>query len=336
METISPHDQTPFPSEAFLHPLVKGVFDSVSRVVIGQRVVVERILIALLTGGNLLVQGVPGLAKTLLVNAIAKAIHLKFGRVQFTIDMLPADIVGSEVLDPKTGQFHIKQGPIFTNLLLADEINRASPKVQSALLEAMQERRVTIGRETFPLPAPFVVIATQNPVEQAGTFELPEAQLDRFMMCHRLDYPSRDEELKILEQSLSLGIRKQAEGAIPKTAFDLISETPAAAIEDLVDAMHLVQKVYVSPVFIDHCVELVRRTRLSPHVELGCSPRAGIALVTAARGRAFLSGRDHALPEDVFALAEDTLMHRMRLNYEALANGLTSRDVLREILDSLG
>ena len=337
-ESVSSPDQTtPSTGQAeFLHPLVKGVFDSVSQVVIGQQVVVERILIALLTGGNLLVQGVPGLAKTLLVNTIAKAIHLKFGRVQFTIDMLPGDIVGSEVLDPKSGNFHVKQGPIFTNLLLADEINRASPKVQSALLEAMQERRVTIGRETFPLPAPFVVIATQNPVEQAGTFELPEAQLDRFMMCHRLDYPSREEELQILEQSLNLGIRKHQDGAVPQTAFDLISETPTATIDDLVDAMQLVQKIYVSPVFTDHCVELVRRTRLSPHVELGCSPRAGIALVTAARGRAFLMGRDHTLPEDLFALAEDTLMHRIRLNYEALANGLTGRDVLREILDSLG
>jgi MoxR-like ATPase len=318
--------------ERALAPLIR---QAVAKVVVGQETVVERMLIALLTGGHLLLQGVPGLAKTLLVNALARAIDLKFGRVQFTIDMLPADIIGSEVLDQATGTFHVRQGPVFTNLLLADEINRAAPKVQSALLEAMQERRVTIGKQTFPLPAPFLVIATQNPVEQAGTFELPEAQLDRFMMCHRLHYPARGEELRIVEQSLSLGLTRDERGAVPQTAFDLIPAEPVANVADLVQAMEEVQKVYVSPVFKEHCLELVRRTREHPSVDLGTSPRAGIALVTAARGRALLHGRDYVLPEDLFALAEDVLLHRMRLTYEALAQGLTSADVLRQIMDAM-
>jgi len=315
--------------------LIGKVREAVAQVVIGQDVVVERMLVALLTGGHLLLQGVPGLAKTLMVSALARAIALRFGRVQFTIDLLPADIVGSEILDQQTGKFHINQGPIFTNLLLADEINRAAPKVQSALLEAMQERKVTIGRETFTLPAPFLVIATQNPVEQSGTFELPEAQLDRFMLCHRLDYPARDEEAQILDQSLSLGLARRDGGAVPQTAFDLVAERPVATADDLTQAMEEVQEVYVSPVFSDHCVELVRATREHAHIELGCSPRAGIALVIASRARAYIHGRDHVIPEDLFALSEDVLLHRMRLTYEALAEGRTGRDVLQEIIESL-
>ena len=315
--------------------LVDQVRGSVAQVVVGQQEVVDRILIALLTGGHLLLQGVPGLAKTLLVNALAKAIDLQFGRVQFTIDLLPADIVGTEVLDQASGTFHIKQGPIFTNLLLADEINRATPKVQSALLEAMQERRVTIGRTTFPLPAPFLVIATQNPVEQSGTFELPEAQLDRFMLCHRLHYPTRDEELRILDQSLRLGLRRDARGAVPETAFDLVGRQASIDVDYLTEAMRKVQQVYVSDVFREHCVELVRLTRECKHVDLGCSPRAGIALVTASRARAFLYGRDYVVPEDLLALVEDVLLHRMRLTYEALAQGLTGPIVLGEIVNSM-
>ncbi len=331
--TVSP------PTDAALdagHAMVAAVRRATGEVVIGQEEVVERILIALFTGGHLLLQGVPGLAKTLLVNAVARAIDLQFGRVQFTIDLLPADIIGSEVLDQSTGTFRVNRGPIFTNVLLGDEINRASPKVQSALLEAMQERQVTVGRRTFRLPAPFLVIATQNPVEQAGTFELPEAQLDRFMLCHRLDYPARDEEGDIVRQSLGLGLMEYEEGAVPQTAFDLIKDEPVASVADLVEVMRLVQNVYVSRVFVDHCVELVRRTRLSPHVDLGGSPRGGIALVTASRARAFIHGRDHVIPDDLFALVEDVLLHRMRLTYEALAEGLTGRDVLREIVDSMG
>src|SRR5215467_10759020 len=208
---------------------VELVRQRVAQVVVGQDTVVERLLIALFTGGHLLLQGMPGLAKTLLVNAIAKAIALKFSRVQFTIDLLPSDIIGSEILDQRTGEFRTHRGPVFTNLLLADEINRAAPKVQSALLEAMQERRATIGKETFKLPAPFLVIATQNPIEQSGTFELPEAQLDRFMLCHRLYYPSLDEEREVLRRNMRLGVRREDRGAVARTEFDVLDDKPVGS-----------------------------------------------------------------------------------------------------------
>ena len=311
---------------------VDRVRQRVAQVVVGQDAVVERLLVALFTGGHLLLQGMPGLAKTLLVNAIAKSIALKFSRVQFTIDLLPSDIIGSEILDQRTSEFRTHQGPVFTNLLLADEINRAAPKVQSALLEAMQERRVTIGNKTYQLPAPFLVIATQNPIEQSGTFELPEAQLDRFMLCHRLYYPSAKEEEEILNKMLALGLRKDEQGAVPETAFDLLNQEPVASIGELTEAMAQVQQVFVSDVFIKHSVELVRRTRRTKQVELGASPRAGIALVQAARARAFIHGRDYAIPEDLFALAEDVMLHRMRLTYEALAEGVNGATVLRQII----
>jgi MoxR-like ATPase len=305
----------------------------VAEVVVGQDAVVERILIALFTGGHLMLQGVPGLAKTLLVNAVAKAVALAFSRIQFTIDLLPSDIVGSEVLDQKTGEFRVQKGPIFGNLLLADEINRAAPKAQSAMLEAMQERKVTIGKETFKLPAPFLVIATQNPVEQSGTFELPEAQLDRFMLCHRLDYPTPAEEREILKRNIGLGVRREEKGAIARTEFDILDEKPVGSVEDLVTAMEAVHHVHVSDTFIEHCVEIVNRTRKHPSIELGGSPRAGIALTKASRARALIHGRNYVVPEDLYALADDVLLHRMRLNYEALAEGKTGPGVLREILD---
>jgi MoxR-like ATPase len=315
------------------HRFVAAVRERIAQVVVGQDTVVERLLITLFTGGHLLLQGMPGLAKTLLVNAIARAIDLTFARVQFTIDLLPSDILGSEILDQRTGEFRVHRGPVFTNLLLADEINRAAPKVQSALLEAMQERRVTIGNTTFPLPAPFVVIATQNPIEQSGTFELPEAQLDRFMLCHRLHYPDVKEEEEIIRRQLQLGLRYQEKGAVPQSAFDLLIEPPVATLEELAAAMEAVQKVYVSDVFTKHCVELVRRTRRHKKVDVGGSPRAGIALTLAARARAFIHGRDYAVPEDLYVLAEDVLLHRMRLTYEALAEGVSGAAVLREILE---
>jgi MoxR-like ATPase len=315
---------------------VQEIRTRVGKVVVGQDTVVERLLVALFTGGHLLLQGMPGLAKTLLVNCIAKAIDLRFSRVQFTIDLLPSDIVGSEVLDQRTGQFRTHKGPIFTNLLLADEINRAAPKVQSALLEAMQERKVTIGNTSYPLPAPFLVIATQNPVEQSGTFELPEAQLDRFMLCHRLDYPAATEEEEIIKRSLALGLRRETVGAVPKTAFDLLEEPPVASIDDLVVAMEAVQNVFVSDVFLKHCVELVRRTRHNKAIELGASPRAGMALTHASRARAYVHGREYVIPEDLYALAEDVLLHRMRLTYEALAEGVSGTSVLKQIVAEMG
>jgi MoxR-like ATPase len=315
-----------------LNHFATAIKKRVSEVVVGQDVVVERLLISLLTGGHILLQGMPGLAKTLLVNCVSKAIDLQFSRVQFTIDLLPGDIVGSEILDQRTNEFRTHKGPIFTNLLLADEINRAAPKVQSALLEAMQERQVTIGNQHHKLPVPFLVIATQNPIEQSGTFELPEAQLDRFMMCHRLEYPRPEEEEEVLKRALGLGLRTEGAGAVAKSAFDSIKQEPVCHMDSLTAAMRAVQQVHVSEVFVKQCVEIINRTRNHAKIELGCSPRAGIALTQAARARAFLHQRDYAVPEDMFALAEDIILHRIRLTYEALAEGLSGKDVLQDIL----
>jgi len=315
---------------------VAGVRERVAKIVVGQDVVVERVMISLLTGGHLLLQGLPGLAKTLLVNTIAKAINLDFKRIQFTIDMLPSDIIGSEIIEQKSGEFRIHRGPVFTNLLLADEINRAAPKVQGAMLEAMQERKVTIGGQNLKLPTPFLVIATQNPVEQSGTFDLPEAQLDRFMLLHRLGYPTRDEEQMILQRQLGMGLRKEDGGAVPRSAFDMIEDNPGASVVDLVTSMEAVQAVHVSEVFVKHCVELVRRTRESKLLDFGCSPRAGLALINAARARAIMHDRDFVTPEDLFDLAEDVILHRIRVSYEASAGGHTGKEVLEGILAGMG
>ncbi|HIA27183.1 MAG TPA: AAA family ATPase [Planctomycetes bacterium] len=329
-------------TEAPAAPAILGDFAvriraHVARTVVGLPQVLERVLISLLTGGHLLLEGVPGTAKTLMVQSISHAIELAFGRIQFTIDLLPSDIIGSEILDKDTGEFRVHKGPIFTNLMLADEINRASPKVQSALLEAMQERKVTIGDQTYVLPAPFLVIATQNPVEQAGTFDLPEAQLDRFLMRHRIGYLDPADEAEVLKRALKLGLirDKDGVGAIPMTAFDAIEKKAPLGVKDLTSAMESVQKVHVSEVFVRHCVDLVEKTRHHPDIELGGSPRAGIALVTASRARAFLYGRDFVVPEDFFTLAEDILLHRIRLSYEAVAAGRTGEQVLAELLDKM-
>jgi MoxR-like ATPase len=311
---------------------LRAVRERIGKVVVGQDVVVERLLIALFTGGHLLLQGVPGLAKTLLVATLSKTIDLAFARIQFTIDLLPSDILGSEILDQRTNDFRTIQGPIFTNLLLADEINRAAPRVQSALLEAMQERKVTIGKTTYKLPAPFLVIATQNPVEQSGTFELPEAQLDRFMLCHRLSYPGVNEEREVLRRNMNLGVRREDRGAIARTEFDVLENEPVGKTEQIVEAMEAVGSIHVSDVFLEHVLEIVNRTRKHKAIELGASPRAGIALLKAARARALIQGRDYVIPDDLFALAEDVLLHRIRLNYEALAEGRTTASVLQEIL----
>lgn len=313
----------------------RAVVGQVAQTVVGQSEVVERVLIALLTGGHLLLEGVPGIAKTLLVQSVGKAISLEFKRVQFTIDLLPSDILGAEILDQKKGEFRIHKGPIFTNLLLADEINRASPKVQSALLEAMQERKVSLGEETHSLPAPFLVIATQNPVEQAGTFELPEAQLDRFMMCHRLRYPTAVEETEVVRRTLNLKLVRQGDGAVPQSMFDAINDHEPLQIGDLTEAMESVQRVHVSDVFVNDCVKLINATREHPHLVLGCSPRAILSLVQASRARAYLYGRDYVVPEDLFCLAEDVILHRVRLNYEAIAEGVTGRGLLEDLVGSI-
>jgi MoxR-like ATPase len=315
---------------------IDGVRERIGTVVVGQDVVVERLLIALFTGGHILLQGVPGVAKTLLASVLSKTLDLDFARIQFTIDLLPSDILGSEMLDQKTGEFRTNKGPIFTNLLLADEINRAAPKVQSALLEAMQEHKVTIANETHGLPAPFLVIATQNPVEQAGTFELPEAQLDRFMLLHRLDYPAPDEERLILRRNTALKVRREDRGAVVETEFDKVADEPVGSTDEIVKVMEAVHDVHVSDTFVEHVVELVNRTRTHPAIELGGSPRAGIALIKASRARALIHGRSYVIPEDLFALSTDAVLHRLRLRYEALADGLTTAGVLEEILGSLG
>lgn len=315
---------------------IQRVRERVAQVVVGQEVVVERLLIALFTGGHVLLQGVPGIAKTLLASAVSRAIRLDFSRVQFTIDLLPSDILGSEILDQRNNEFVTVKGPIFTNLLLADEINRAAPKVQGALLEAMQERKVTIGKQSHILPAPFLVIATQNPVEQAGTFELPEAQLDRFMLCHRLSYPTPDEEREVLRRNMALGVMRKDRGAIARTEFDMINEEAVGSTDELISAMEAVHGIYVSDTFLEHVVELVNRTRQHPALELGCSPRAGIAMLKACRARALIHGRTYVIPEDLYSLAEDVILHRMRLNYEALADGLTGPKVLESLLHDIG
>ena len=327
---MSTNPASPEAIATYLH----NIRERVGKIVVGQDVVVERTIIALLTSGHLLLEGMPGLAKTLLVNTISKALHLDFSRVQFTIDLLPSDILGTEILDSKTGAFRTHRGPIFTNLLLTDEINRAAPKVQGALLEAMQERKVTLGSETFSLPTPFLVIATQNPIEQSGTFELPEAQLDRFMLCHRLDYPTIEEEEEILRRNMNLGVEKKGDGAVARTEFDLVTDDAVGTPQDLIDAMEATHNIHVSDVLLKHVVDIVERTRKHPELELGCSPRAGISLLKASRARALIHGRNYAIPEDLFALAEDVCLHRIRLSYEALAEGRTAKQVLQEILDA--
>jgi MoxR-like ATPase len=324
------------PGCADMTQFIDSVRERIGTVVVGQDVVVERLLIALFTGGHILLQGVPGVAKTLLASVLSKTLDLEFARVQFTIDLLPSDIIGSEILDQRTNEFRTHKGPIFTNLLLADEINRAAPKVQSALLEAMQEHKITIANQSHALPAPFLVIATQNPVEQAGTFELPEAQLDRFMLLHRLEYPEPEEEREILRRNAQLGVRRQDGGAIVQTEFDVLEKEPVGTMDEVIAVMNAVNDVHVSETFIEHVVELVNRTRAHDAVELGGSPRAGIALIKASRARALIHGRSYVVPEDLFALAKDAILHRLRLKYEALADGLTTADVLEEILASMG
>ena len=287
------------------HPLVDDVRRFTSKVIIGQEEVVERVLIALFTGGHLLLQGVPGLAKTLLVSAMARAINLQFGRVQFTIDLLPADIVGSEIFDQASATFHVNRGPIFTNILLADEINRASPKVQSALLEAMQERRVTIGRTTFRLPAPFLTSPRRTRSSRRARSSCPRPSWTASCSAIACIIPQREQESRILQQSLGLGLAEHEGGAVPESAFDLIPDEPVADVaesgrSDGPGAEGLCQPGFHRPLRRARAADAQNR-----HIDLGCSPRAGIALVTAARARAFIHGRDHVIPDDLFALAED-------------------------------
>ena len=344
----SPETLPRSPAEALdqIASMRRAILAALEPVIVGQRDVIDGVLAAVVSGGHCLLEGVPGLAKTLLVKSLAGALGLDYGRIQFTPDLMPADITGTVVLEedrgPAAGQgaggsrrLRFLPGPVFRHLLLADEINRAPPKTQSALLEAMQERRVSIGETTHDLPAPFLVIATQNPVEQAGTFELPEAQLDRFMLRHRLSYPQPADEAEVVRRSLALKLKKQGDGAVPMSAFDAIDGSQRMHVGDLTSAMAAVQQVHVSDVFVRDVVELVGLTRRHKDIELGCSPRAALAITHASRARAFIHGRDYVIPEDIFALADDVILHRMRLNYEALAQGKTAQGVLRELLSTM-
>jgi len=308
---------------------VKPLEQEMSRVIVGQKELVERLMVALLSNGHILLEGVPGLAKTLALKTLASTIHGGFRRIQFTPDMLPADIVGTEIYNMAKGTFEVKQGPVFSNLILADEINRAPAKVQSALLEAMQERQVTIGERSFVLPEPFLVMATQNPIEQEGTYPLPEAQVDRFMLKVVIGYPSVAEE---------------------KVIFDMadLSEAPAP-VNTVVDADHIVHaRRVVNTIFMDekvkdYIVSLVCSTRdpqtfdldLKPYIQIGASPRATLSLKASAKSLAYLDGRGYVTPQDVKSIAMDVLRHRVSITYEAEAEGLTGEQIVQTILDTV-
>ncbi|HMO49887.1 MAG TPA: MoxR family ATPase [Kiritimatiellia bacterium] len=301
----------------------------ISTVIVGQTYLVDRLLLGLLANGHLLLEGLPGLAKTLSVKTLAGAIHATMQRIQFTPDLLPADIIGTQLYNPKDGQFTTRKGPVFANLVLADEINRAPAKVQSALLEAMQERQVTIGPETFKLPEPFLVLATQNPIEQEGTYPLPEAQVDRFMLKLKVTYPNRDEERKILD-------------AMASTTVNL-SVRPVIELKQIVEARGVVDNIYVDDKIKDYILAIVFATRdpkeyqldIGPFIRFGASPRATIYLTLAAKAHAFLQGRGYVTPQDVKSIAHDVLRHRILVSYEAEAEELTSEDLITRILNKL-
>jgi MoxR-like ATPase len=297
---------------------VERIRKEMARVLVGQRELVDGLLIALLCQGHVLVEGVPGLAKTTAVRTFARVLDLSFRRIQFTPDLLPADLLGTQVYEPSTSTFRLHRGPVFHHVILADEINRAPAKVQSALLEAMEERQVTLVGETLRLPEPFLVMATQNPVEQEGVYPLPEAQVDRFMLKLRVDYPTRDEEIEIVRS-------RTAPGEI---------EAPSAALSasEIMSLRETVRALHVEPSLVEYAVALVTKSRSLSAVELGGSPRASIYLIEAARARAYLEQRDYVLPEDIKRVAPSVLRHRLLLSYEAAAEGQTADAIVRELL----
>ena len=301
----------------------------IRKAIVGQDRLVERALVALLADGHILLEGVPGLAKTLLVKTIGQAIQAGFSRIQFTPDLLPADLIGTRIYNPRTGEFSVQKGPVFSNLILADEVNRAPAKVQSALLEAMQEKQVTIGNETFPLDAPFLVLATQNPIEQEGTYPLPEAQVDRFMLKVIIDYPARSEEREIIERM---------------TSGTPLNVQPVVDSQYIMSAREIVRQVHVDEKIKDYVLDLVIATRnpgaqglddLTNLISLGASPRAGIFLIAAARAYAFVKGRGYVVPDDIKQLAPDVLRHRVITTFEAEAQDVTSAQIVQRILDSV-
>ncbi len=303
------------------------LLEEIRKVIVGQDALVEKVLIGLLADGHILLEGVPGLAKTLLVNTVSRAIDAEFSRLQFTPDLLPADLIGTQIYNPRTSEFSVHQGPIFANLVLADEVNRAPAKVQSALLEAMQERQVTIGDTTYPMEELFLVLATQNPIEQEGTYPLPEAQVDRFMLKVIVDYPHRSEERAIIDRM---------------TSDDLPEVNPVVSPADILQARKTVREIYVDDQVKDYILDLVMATRypqdnglasLRSLISYGASPRASIYMVTAARANAFIQGRGYVSPEDVKAVAQDVLRHRVIPTYEAEAEAVSSSQIVSTILD---
>lgn len=309
-----------------LKPLIESALSEAAKVVVGQRFMLERLLMGILLEGHILVEGVPGLAKTTAVKALAKVLDAKFQRIQFTPDLLPADLIGTQIYNPKTQDFAVKKGPLFANIILADEINRAPAKVQSALLEAMQERQVTIGEETFKLTSPFVVLATQNPIEQEGTYPLPEAQVDRFMLKLKVEYPTSAEEVMILEKSLG-------------ASWEAIH--PQLNFEKLTHIKLLLDQVYVDPKIKDYIVRIVSATRspgeldeaLGRYVQFGASPRGSIDLYRLSRCWALMEGRAYVIPQDVKTMALDVLRHRVLLSYVAEAEELSSDEILGRLLE---
>ncbi|MEO0078870.1 MAG: MoxR family ATPase [candidate division WOR-3 bacterium] len=308
---------------------VQAITAEVGKVIVGQKYLIDRLLVGLLANGHILIEGVPGLAKTYAVKTLAQAVATKFQRIQFTPDLLPADIIGTQIYNQRTGEFTSRKGPIFANFVLADEINRAPPKVQSALLEAMQERQVTIGEETFRLADPFLVLATQNPIEQEGTYPLPEAQTDRFLLKLRVGYPSKEEE-KLIVDRMTAGVEPTASPVVD-----------AAAI---IRGRELCHRIYVDEKLKDYILNIVFATRfpkdynladLEPLLRYGASPRASIYLLTAARAMAFLRRRGFVIPEDIKELAPDVLRHRVILSYEAEAEELTTDDIVRRVLEGV-
>jgi MoxR-like ATPase len=304
-------------------------YREIEKVIIGQKLMIDRLMLGLLTGGHILIEGVPGLAKTLAVRTLAQGLRLNFHRIQFTPDLLPADVIGTQIYNPRTGEFTIKKGPVFANLVLADEINRAPAKVQSALLEAMQEKQVTIGDNTYALDQPFLVLATQNPIEQEGTYPLPEAQVDRFMLKLKIDYPTKEEELAILERMVAVesGVAAQ----------------PVLAPDDIHRFRQAVDSIYMDDKIKRYVVDIVYATRrpadygleIAAYVQYGASPRATIFLARAARAHALLEGRGYVTPQDVKSVAPDILRHRIIVTYEAEAEDIHTEQLLQTILDQL-
>jgi MoxR-like ATPase len=305
------------------------LFEEISKIIVGQRTIIERLMVGLLVGGHILLEGVPGLAKTLTVHTLARGMQLSFHRIQFTPDLLPADVIGTQIYNPRTGDFTVKKGPVFANIVLADEINRAPAKVQSALLEAMQEKQVTIGDNTYPLGQPFLVLATQNPIEQEGTYPLPEAQVDRFMLKLKITYPNKEEELAILDR-------------MAKVDPDL-NVTPILGWPDLLKLRQTIDQIYVDEKIKRYIVDIVHATRtpadygldIAPYVQFGASPRATIFLTRAAKAQAFLQGRGYVTPQDIKTIAPDVLRHRVIVTYEAEAEDITAENLLQRILNHL-